>query len=189
MPSKPVGEIIEDDRVLDLRARGWALVEDRRRGGWRRLVPSPDPKEIVEAGAIEALVKDGVMVIAAGGGGVPVIQNENGTLTGIAAVVDKDLASALLAIDLGADALLILTDVDAVRLSFGTPEEHPLGDVSVANARELQDAGEFAPGSMGPKIEAACRFAEATGHPGVIGSIDDALDALVGTKGTRVTRT
>lgn len=186
-PSKPVGEIIEEDRVLDLRARGWALVEDKRRGGWRRVVPSPDPKEIVEAGAIEALVGDGVMVIAVGGGGVPVVQNDDGSLSGTAAVVDKDLASALLAIDLRADALLILTDIDSVRLRFGTPEERPLGDVSAENARELLDAGEFAAGSMRPKVEAACRFAEATGRAGIICAIDDALGALEGTKGTRIT--
>lgn len=187
-PSKPVGEIIEEDRVLELRARGWTLVEDRRRGGWRRVVASPDPKEIVEAGAIEALVRDGVMVIAAGGGGVPVVQNEDAGLKGVAAVVDKDLASALLAIDLRAEALLILTDIDSVRLRFGTPEERPLGEVSVANAREFLAAGEFAAGSMGPKVEAACRFAQATGEPGVIAAIDDALDALRGVKGTRITR-
>ncbi|MFN2594762.1 MAG: carbamate kinase [Actinomycetota bacterium] len=186
-PSKPVGEIIGDDRVLDLQAHGWVLVEDKRRGGWRRVVPSPDPKEIVEAGAIEALVGDGVMVIAAGGGGVPVVQNADGTLSGIAAVVDKDLASALLAIDLRADALLILTDVDSVRLRYGTSDERPLGEASVKNARELLEAGEFAPGSMRPKVEAACRFAEATGRPGIIAAIEDAPDALQGTKGTRIT--
>ncbi|MDQ3877285.1 MAG: carbamate kinase [Actinomycetota bacterium] len=188
-PSKPVGEIIEEDRVLELRSRGWALVEDRRRGGWRRVVASPDPKEIVEAAAIEALVGDGVMVIAAGGGGVPVVQTGDGGLKGIAAVVDKDLASALLAIDLRADALLILTDIDSVRLRFGTPDERPLAEVSVENAREFLAAGEFAAGSMGPKVEAACRFAEATDGPGTIAAIDDALDALQGRKGTRITRT
>src|ERR687895_1570106 len=118
-PSKPVGEIIKGERVELLRSEGWALAEDRTRGGWRRVVPSPDPKEIVEGEAVRTLVDDGAIVIAAGGGGVPVAQTAAGDLRGVPAVVDKDLASALLAVDLDADALLILTDVEQVALGFG----------------------------------------------------------------------
>jgi carbamate kinase len=186
-PSKPVGRVIPIDRVDELRAAGWFLVEDRHRGGWRRVVASPDPKEIVEGAAIKALVEDGVVVIAAGGGGIPVVQSGDGTLTGRSAVVDKDLASSLLATDLGADALLILTDVDHVAVGFGTPEQQPLRSVSVADTRRHLEAGEFPPGSMGPKVEAVCRFVESTGGLGVITSIDACERALDEEAGTRVT--
>ena len=186
-PSKPVGKLIPLERVEDLQARGWVLVEDRHRGGWRRVVASPDPKEIVEAGAVKALVDQGVVVIAAGGGGIPVVQSEDGTLSGRSAVVDKDLASSLLAADLGADALLILTDVEHVALGYGTPREKRLGSISVEEARRYLDAGEFPAGSMGPKVEALCRFAAATGRLGVITSIEACERALDTDVGTRIT--
>ncbi|MGH2729807.1 MAG: carbamate kinase, partial [Actinomycetota bacterium] len=184
-PSKPVGEMIPPERVDDLHALGWSLAEDRHRGGWRRVVPSPDPQEIVEAGAIRTLVDDGAVVIAAGGGGIPVVATETG-LSGVAAVIDKDLASALLAIDLGADALLILTDVDRVRVGYGAPDERPIDAMTIAEARSLLDAGEFPPGSMGPKVEALCRYVEATGKLGAIASIEDGERALSGEAGSRV---
>jgi carbamate kinase len=183
-PSKPVGEMIPAARVEALRAVGWSLVEDRHRGGWRRVVASPDPKEIVEAGAIRSLIDEGVVVIAAGGGGIPVIATGDG-LTGVAAVVDKDLASALLAIDLRADALLILTDVDHVKLGYGSPDERPVASMTVAEARSLAPR-EFPAGSMGPKVEALCRYVEATGALGVIASIEECEAALHGEAGTRV---
>jgi carbamate kinase len=185
-PSKPVGEIITGERVELLRAQGWALAEDRKRGGWRRVVPSPDPKEIVEGGAIRTLVDDGAIVIASGGGGVPVAQTSSGQLRGVPAVVDKDLASALLAVDLNADALLILTDVEQVALGFGSPNERPIEAMSVDQARAHLGAGEFPPGSMGPKVEALCRFATATQRAGVVTSIARALDALEGRAGTMI---
>jgi carbamate kinase len=184
-PSKPVGTIIPPDKKETFEKMGWALVEDRRRGGWRRVVPSPDPKEIVEAGAIKAMVEDGVMVIAAGGGGVPVVSDQ-GILTGVAAVVDKDLASSLLATDLKADALVILTDVDHAYIDFDSDHPKPLGETTVAEARQLIAEGQFPRGSMGPKIEAVCRFVETTGRPGIISSIDRADDALTGKIGTRI---
>lgn len=187
-PSKPIGEMIGADRVQDLRARGWDLVEDPARGGWRRIVASPEPIEIVEAGAIRALLDDGVIVVAAGGGGVPVIQAADGRLHGVAAVVDKDLASALLAADLGAQGLLILTDVDRAALSWGTPEQQPLDAMSVAQARAYIDRGEFGRGSMGPKVDACCRFVEAGGDFGIITSIDRCDAALAGDGGTWITR-
>lgn len=184
-PSKPVGEVIDEVHADILRRHGWQLAEDKRRGGWRRVVASPDPKEIVEASAIKSLVDDGVVVVAAGGGGVPVVTTNDG-LSGIAAVVDKDLASALLASDLGADALAILTDVERVFLGYGSDDERPLEEMTVADARGYLETGEFPAGSMGPKVEALVRYVAATEGHGVIGSIARSADALAGRSGTRV---
>ncbi|MDQ4095428.1 MAG: carbamate kinase [Actinomycetota bacterium] len=186
-PTKPVGEIIGDDKVLDLQARGWSLVEDRHRGGWRRVVASPDPREIVEGAAIKALVDEGTIVIAAGGGGIPVVHSDDGSLRGVAAVIDKDLASALLASDVGAERFVVLTDVEFAYRGFDTPDQSPLHELSVAEARELIEAGEFGDGSMRPKIEALCRFVEKTGRPALITSIDAVERALDGETGTRIT--
>ncbi len=184
-PTKPVGELIDSHKVLDLQARGWTLVEDPHRGGFRRVVPSPNPTEIVEAGAIRALVDDGVIVIAAGGGGVPVVHGREG-LTGTAAVVDKDLASSLLAVDLGAERLVILTDVEHVYRGYDMPQQWPLRSITAAEARALLDEGEFPPGSMAPKVEAVCRFVEATGRPGVITSVERCAEALEEDYGTHI---
>lgn len=185
-PSKPVGETVPPDRVAVLEDRGWTLVEDRRRAGWRRVVASPDPVEIVEAEAVRTLVDAGVTVVAGGGGGVPVVQRADGSLEGVAAVVDKDLASALLAADLRAAGLVILTDVAQVALGFGTPEERPVDRMSVRDARRYLDAGEFPPGSMGPKVEAVCRFVESSGGTGVITSIECCEDGVYGRAGTLI---
>jgi carbamate kinase len=187
-PSKPIGEMIPADRVDASAARGWKLVEDAQRGGWRRVVASPDPKEIVEAGAIRALVDNDVVVVAAGGGGVPVRHGAGGALEGVAAVVDKDLASSLLATDLGADGFLILTDVEAVIDGYGTDHERPLAVITVAEARARLAAGEFPPGSMAPKLESLCRFVDATGNFAAVTSIERAQHALQGSAGTRITR-
>ncbi len=187
-PSKPVGEMIPAERVMSLRDRGWTLIEDENRGGWRRVVPSPDPKEIVEAEAISALVDRGVVVVAAGGGGIPVRQAPDGSLEGVAAVIDKDLASSLLASDLDADGLLILTDVESVVDGYGTPSERPIASISAPDARARLQAGEFPAGSMGPKVEALCRFAESSGKLAAVTSIARAEQALQGSAGTRVTR-
>jgi len=187
-PSKPVGEMIPEKRVRTLQRRGWTLVKDERRGAWRRVVASPEPQEVVEAGAVRALVDDGVIVVAVGGGGIPVVQERTGILTGLPAVVDKDLASALLAADLGADGLLILTDVDAVELNHGMDDATPLAWMSVAEARDHLRAGQFPSGSMGPKVEAVSRFVERAGGVGVIASIAGAEQAMAGKGGTRITR-
>jgi carbamate kinase len=184
-PSKPIGSIISENSKATFEKRGWTLVEDRQRGGWRRVVPSPDPKEIVEAGAIKAMVQDGVIVIAAGGGGVPVV-SERGTLQGVSAVIDKDLASALLATDLKADALVILSDVDHAYVDFESEHRRPLKETPVAEARRLLNENQFPRGSMGPKIDAVCRFVESTSGRGVITSIDRAEEALTGRVGTRI---
>lgn len=185
-PSKPVGETVPADRVAALEELGWTLVEDRRRGGWRRVVPSPDPVEVVEAEAVRALVEAGVTVVAGGGGGVPVVQRDDGSLEGIAAVVDKDLASALLAADLRAAGLVILTDVPQVALGFGTPEERPVDRMTVRDARRHLDEGEFPAGSMGPKVEAICRFVESSGGTGVITSIELCEEGVYGRAGTLI---
>jgi carbamate kinase len=185
-PSKPVGETVPAGRVAELEARGWTLVEDRSRGGWRRVVPSPDPVEIVEAEAVRALVATGVTVVAGGGGGIPVVHSEDGTLTGTPAVVDKDLAAALLAADLAAAGLVILTDVEHVSLRFGTADERPIRRMTVAEARAHLDAGEFPAGSMGPKVEAVCRFVQASGGTGVITSIERCEDGVHGRAGTLI---
>jgi carbamate kinase len=185
-PSKPVGEMISSAKVDDLKARGWRLAEDHHRGGFRRVVASPDPLEIVEAAAIRTLLDDGVVVVAAGGGGIPVAQMRDGSLRGVPAVVDKDLASALLAVDLDAAALLILTDIDRVYVGFDSPRRSALTDVSVPDLRGHQAAGEFGEGSMGPKVEACCRFVEATRRSAFIGPVDGAADTLEGKVGTRI---
>jgi carbamate kinase len=185
-PSKPIGEMIPEHRVVALRERGWTLLEDQRRGGWRRVVASPDPKEIVEAEAIQALVDRGVIVVAAGGGGVPVRQAADGSLEGVAAVVDKDLASSLLASDLGADGFLILTDVESVIEGYGTERERPLATLTVSDARARLEAGDFPAGSMGPKLEALTRFASTTGKLAAVTSIERAEHALQGSAGTRI---
>ncbi|HEY7873573.1 MAG TPA: carbamate kinase, partial [Actinomycetota bacterium] len=186
-PSKPVGEIIDETRAMLFRDQGWVLAADTRRGGWRRVVASPEPREIVEGHAIWALVEDGVVVVACGGGGIPVVQGPDGDLAGVSAVVDKDLASALLASDLGAHALAIVTDVENVATGFGTADERPLESLTVAKARALAAGGEFPSGSMGPKVEAVCRFVEASSGLGVITTIENVSAALSGGGGTRIT--
>jgi carbamate kinase len=185
-PSKPVGEHVPADRVAELEARGWSLVEDRRRGAWRRVVASPQPVEIVEAEAVRALVATGVTVVAGGGGGIPVVHGGEGELQGVPAVVDKDLASALLAADLRAAGLVILTDVPQVSLGYGTPDERPVDRMSVRDARRYLEEGEFAPGSMGPKVEAICRFVESSGGTGVITSIERCEAGVYGRAGTLI---
>lgn len=185
-PTKPVGPFYARERAEELaRVRGYHMVEDAGRG-FRRVVPSPEPREIVESRAIATLLEAGIVVIAAGGGGIPVVRDGAGRLSGVEAVIDKDRASSLLARLLRADMLLILTDVPEVRLDFRKPSERPLRRLSVAEARAHLREGQFPPGSMGPKIEAAADFAQATGRPALITSAERVLDALVGTSGTLV---
>ena len=185
-PSKPVGPFYERARADALVAeRGFVMAEDAGRG-FRRVVPSPEPLEVVEAEAIRTLVAAGIVVIAAGGGGIPVVRDRRGRLRGVEAVVDKDRASSLLARRLAADVLLIFTDVPEVRLDFRQPGERPARRLSVTEARSHLRAGQFPAGSMGPKVEAAAAFAEATGRPAVITSAERVLDALAGTAGTTV---
>jgi carbamate kinase len=185
-PSKPVGPFYDRGRADALVAeRGFVMAEDSGRG-FRRVVASPAPLEVVESGAIRALVAAGVVVVAAGGGGIPVVRDAAGRLRGVEAVVDKDRASSLLARSLGADVLLIFTDVPEVRLDFRGPHERPLRRLGVGEARVHLRAGQFPAGSMGPKVEAAAAFAEGTGRPALITSAERVLDALAGTAGTTV---
>jgi carbamate kinase len=180
-PTKPIGPVYEPAEAAAVAAaRGWAVRPDGAR--WRRVVASPEPTAIVEIETIRLLVDAGVLVVCAGGGGVPVVVAADGGLSGVEAVVDKDLAAALLAIELGADALLLLTDVPAVQTGWGTPDARALRHASPAQLRRLG----LAAGSMGPKVEAASRFAEATGASAVIGALEDAAALLRGDAGTRV---
>jgi carbamate kinase len=187
MPTKPVGPfypIAEAERLMS--TRGWAIREDSGRG-WRRVVPSPRPRRVVEAEGIRQLVEIGLLVIACGGGGIPVIEGRTG-LQGVEAVIDKDLSAALLATELGADQLLILTAVPQVILHYGRPEAQPLERITVAEAEGYLRAGHFPAGSMGPKVEAAVAFARQTGGEAVIAALDEALAASVGSAGTRIWR-
>jgi carbamate kinase len=166
------------------RARGWHLAQDAR-GGWRRIVPSPRPLEIVEVPAIRALLDAGMIVIAAGGGGVPVVR-EGGRLVGVEAVVDKDLTSAILAKDLAADTLVLATDVEAVAIDYKKPGQKSLARITAADARAYLEAEEFPPGSMGPKVEAAVEFVGAGGKEAIITSIAKLAAALDGPVGTHI---
>lgn len=180
-PEKFIGPVYDDALAHRLaRERAWTVAADGRY--WRRVVPSPEPRSIVELGTIKLLVDAGVLVVCVGGGGIPVVVDLEGRLHGVEAVVDKDRAAALLAEGLRADALLMLTDVAAVEAGYGTPQARALTDVDVEYLRGLP----FAAGSMGPKVDAACRFAERTGGLAGIGALADAAAILRGERGTRV---
>jgi len=184
-PTKPIGPFYEEEEAKELTAeRGYVMKPDPH-GGWRRVVPSPDPYSIVEAPVISALVADGVIVIASGGGGVPVV-DDGPRLTPKEGVVDKDLAAAILARDVQAPTLLILTDVPNVQKGFGTLYPEDLSRLTAEEARKLLGQGEFAAGSMGPKVEAAVRFIEAGGRRTVIGDLELAAEALEGRAGTAI---
>ncbi len=189
-PTKPIGPFYESAEVDRLRGEGWDMTEIPGRG-FRRVVPSPRPCRILEIDVIRRLVDAGELLVVVGGGGVPVVREADGLLSGREAVIDKDLASGLLARDLGASALLILTDVDGVRLDFGTSAERRLDHLTVDEARRHLDDGQFPPGSMGPKIEAAIAYLSASSIDdarAVITDLDHATDALAGTAGTTITR-
>ena len=184
-PSKPIGRYLpaEEAALLVEPGETW---EDRGEKGWRRVVASPEPLEVLDAPAVQALVDAGFVVIANGGGGIPVVRETDGSLHGVEAVIDKDLGAALLARALGADVLVIATDVPQAVLRFGTPEAEPLGTVTVGQLRAYAAEGHFASGSMGPKVDAACRFVEQGGTRSVITSLDQITDAVAGRAGTVV---
>jgi carbamate kinase len=180
-PSKPIGPLYDEATARRLAAeRGWTVRRDGER--WRRVVPSPDPQAIVEIDTIRTLVDLGVIVICAGGGGIPVVEDRAGRLHGVEAVIDKDLSAALLALELGADALLLLTDVDGIQLDYGMPAERRLREATPATLAEL----DLPDGSMGPKAEAARRFVDRGGGVAAIASLENARAALTGTAGTLV---
>lgn len=183
-PTKFIGQFYSEEDARRFAAeRGWTVKKDGDRG-WRRVVGSPLPQSIVEGRVIRAIVQEGVIAIAAGGGGIPVYVEDDGTYEGLDAVVDKDRASAVLGHAIGAELLLILTAVDRVAINFGMPGQKFLSHMSVNQARQYLSEGHFPPGSMGPKIEAAIQFIEGGGQKVLITSIDKAAAALRGEDGT-----
>ena len=186
-PTKPIGPFYTEEVAKKLETeKGFTVKEDAGRG-WRRVVASPIPKRIVELSAVKELF-DTTIVITVGGGGVPVIEKEDGALEGVAAVIDKDLAAEKLSEDLNADILMILTEVEKVSLNFKKPDQKDLGNITVAEAERYIEEGHFAPGSMLPKIQAAVKFAKANpGKKSIITSLYKAVDAVEGKAGTVIT--
>jgi carbamate kinase len=187
-PTKPIGAFYTREEAVRIRrTKGYTMVEDAGRG-YRRVVPSPRPVKIIEIDIIRDLLSLGLIVITAGGGGIPVIEEQDGTLSGIAAVIDKDLAAVLLAGEIGADTLLILTSVRGVALNYRTPEERYLDRMTAHEARRYMAEGHFAVGSMRPKIEAAIRFVESgPGRKTIVAELSQAVEALEGKAGTWIT--
>ncbi|CAM3538898.1 carbamate kinase [Nocardioides zeicaulis] len=185
-PTKPIGRHLPEAeaRLLVEHGETW---EDRGEKGWRRVVASPEPLEILDAPAALALIEAGFVVVANGGGGIPVVRRPDGSLHGVEAVIDKDLGAALLARTTGADALVIATDVPHAVIRWGTPEAEDVGTVTLDEMRAYAAEGHFASGSMGPKVDAVCRFVEQTGKRGIITSLDQITAAVAGDAGTVVT--
>ena len=188
-PSKPIGSFMSEAEARKFEQEGWQVVEDAGRG-WRRVVASPHPLEVIEQDAIQILVDNGVIVVAVGGGGIPVVQNHEGELrelSGVYAVIDKDRATSLLANQIGADLLLISTAVEKVALNFGKPDEVWLDKMTLAEAKQyLAEGTHFAPGSMAPKIEAVIKFLEDGGKEALITNPPNIKRALAGETGTRI---
>lgn len=186
-PSKPIGPFYTEEEAKKITdEKGYVMKEDAGRG-WRRVVASPMPIEIEELSAVKCLVDNGFVVVTVGGGGIPVIRNDKGELEGTAAVIDKDLASEKLAEDLDADALVILTAVEKVSINYKKPDQKDLDKLTVSEARKYMAEGQFAPGSMLPKVEAAVKFVESKpGRITIITSLDKAVEALEGKAGTTI---
>ncbi len=188
-PSKPIGTFLDEDEALRRRdEEGWDVLEDSGRG-WRRVVASPQPKRIVEIDVIRQLIDSGVVVICVGGGGIPVVADENGDLYGVAAVIDKDLASALLANNIDADLLLISTAIEQVALNWGTPDQRWVDHMTLAEVKQyLAEGGHFAEGSMAPKMRAVVQFLEGGGTEALITNPENIERAMAGETGTRITK-
>jgi carbamate kinase len=185
-PTKPIGPYYTSEEAGYIaKAKGWTIIEDSGRG-YRRVVPSPRPREIVEFKAIKQAIDSGAIVIAVGGGGVPVVRDAGGSLRGVEAVIDKDRASSVLAGQIGADVLFLLTQVEKVALDFGKPGQRDLDTMSVSEARKHLAEGQFPPGSMGPKVESAIAFLEAGGKEAVITRPELLSEALKGKRCTRI---
>jgi carbamate kinase len=187
-PTKPIGRHLPEAEARLLVGHGETW-EDRGEKGWRRVVASPEPLEILDAPAVLALIEAGFVVVANGGGGIPHVRRADGSLTGVEAVIDKDLGAALLAATTGADVLVIATDVPNAVIRWGEPDAERLGRLSVSELRGHAADGHFASGSMGPKVDAVCRFVETTGRTGVITSLDQITAAVAGDAGTVVVPT
>ena len=187
-PSKPIGSFLDEESARTFESRGWHVMEDAGRG-WRRVVSSPKPIEIVEIEAVRQAVEMGWVVVACGGGGIPVVRNAEDELRGVSAVIDKDIASSLLAVELGADLFLISTGVEKVALHFGKPEQVDLGQITVAEAKRYRAEGHFAAGSMQPKIDACIEFLENSRNPHarcLITNPQNLQRALAGETGTKI---
>ena len=186
-PTKPVGPFYTREQMEELKKihPEYVFREDKARGGWRRVVPSPDPRYIAESNAIKILAENGVIVIASGGGGIPVVE-EDGEMRGVEAVIDKDLAGERLATFLRADKFVILTDIDGVYINFGKPNQRKLTKVKVDELKRYLREGHFAAGSMKPKVEAVIRFIEGGGKEAIIAELSQLLDAVEGDAGTHV---
>ena len=185
-PAKPIGVFYNETAAREhMQAKAWTMIEDAGRG-WRRVVPSPEPRAIVELEAVRSLIAAGFIVIAAGGGGIPVVRDAAGMLRGVEAVIDKDRASALLATAIGADLLLISTEVEQVALNFKRPDQRLLKQLTVAEAQQHLAAGQFPAGSMGPKIEASIAFIQHGGKEALITNPANIERALGGQTGTRI---
>jgi carbamate kinase len=186
-PSKPIGAFMDKELALRRRAEGWAVMEDAGRG-WRYVVPSPVPQRIVEQATITELIESGAVVIAVGGGGIPVVSDMNGALHGVSAVIDKDLSCALLANTIGAEVLVLSTAVEKVALNFGKPDEVWLDRLRLSQAKQyLAESTHFAKGSMEPKIEAAVKYLERGGVRAIITNTDNIGRAVAGETGTHIT--
>ena len=185
-PTKPIGPFYDDDEAVDMLKEGYQMTKTE--DGWRIVVPSPDPKSIVEGDIIRKMLDDDILVIASGGGGMPVIEKEDWGLDGLEAVIDKDLSSERVAEAIKADLLLILTKVDQVFLNYDTPKEKPLGDITLKELKEYYSQGHFPAGSMGPKILAAIRFLEYGGEKVIISNVEKGWEALRGETGTHITK-
>ncbi len=183
-PSKPIGPFYTEEQARELQAHdGWAMAEDAGRG-WRRVVASPRPQQIIEQAAIQAMIANHFIVVAAGGGGIPVVRDEAGNLRGVEAVIDKDLASSLLASSIKADLLLISTAVEKVALNYRKPNQRDLDILSASEAKRYFDEGQFAKGSMGPKVQAALEYLERGGQAALITMPESIERALAGETGT-----
>ena len=185
-PTKPIGPYYNEDEAIQLRKEGCQMTCQPR--GWRMVVPSPDPKQIVEGESIRKMLDEGIIVIASGGGGMPVVEKENGGLDGLEAVIDKDLTAERLAEAVEAELLLILTDVEKVYLHYGTPKQKTLDKISLKELKNYYETGQFPPGSMGPKILAAIRFLESGGKKVIVANIEKGWEALHGETGTLIVR-
>jgi len=185
-PSKPIGSFMSQEEALHRRdTEGWNVIEDAGRG-WRRVVPSPLPRQVIERDAVQELIDAGFVVITVGGGGIPVIEDEDGNLVGVAAVIDKDYASSLLARSIEADLFLISTAVEKVYLNYGKPDQQPIDRMTVSEAKRYMAEGHFAKGSMLPKIQAIIWFLEAGGKEAIITNPENIERALAGETGTHI---
>jgi len=185
-PTKPIGPIYDEDELEEIKEEGYKV--KKQKDGWQIVVPSPDPKKIVEGDIIKQMLDDGIIVIASGGGGMPVIEKEGWGLDGLEAVIDKDLSSERLAEQINADLLMILTNVEKVYINYNTVNQKAINKISLNELEEYYNKNHFPPGSMGPKILAAIRFLKSGGKKVIISHIEKAYDAFLGKTGTHITK-